>query len=94
MQAKKMMGALLLATGFLTLGCGGVEENESDQNLSQTEQSVTASCSPGYSLSYSYWTCEPACPGIYWGNILRGVCSNGTDSYEITVRLVCGQPCY
>jgi hypothetical protein len=94
MQAKTILGGLLLATGLLTLSCGGVEADESAQGFSQTEQAVTTACAPGYYSTGSYWTCEPVCPGIYWGNILRRMCTNGTDYYEVDVKVVCGQPCY
>jgi hypothetical protein len=93
MQARTIIGGLLLAAGLLSAGCGGIEANgqEPDQDSGQIEQEV-ASCAPGYT-AYSIWECERVC-GANYGNALHRYCTNGTDEYDAgIVRVACGA-CY
>lgn len=92
MKLRIMLGGLLTA-GLLSAGCGGTlpAEAESEQNLSEAEQSVYT-CPAGYTLG-SYWDCAQVC-GAGWGNFLVHYCTNGTDYYEVgTGSVRCGD-CY
>ncbi|HYH94606.1 hypothetical protein [Hyalangium sp.] len=90
MQARAIIGGLLLAAGLLSAGCGGTGQ-EPEQDNGQIEQEV-ASCAAGYT-AYSIWECEPVC-GANYGNALHRYCTNGTDTYDAgIVRITCGA-CY
>ncbi|PTL74954.1 hypothetical protein [Vitiosangium sp. GDMCC 1.1324] len=82
MQSKATIGALVLASGLLTAGCGGVDTSQDEQSSLSTREDALPSCD-GQSYHRVYYS-----DSTYTTEIGGWYCFCGDNSAHIYGRLV------